>query len=103
MDLVHAADGRTAPAISLQRLRRPLRAAEQFGAGGHRELVDALGRLLEQDDDTNDQAVAMAEAMVSVLICDAMTRRFFDGRSGALRQFADKLRKTVDSFEANIR
>ena len=69
----------------------------------YQELVDALGRLLEQDDDTDDQAVAMAEAMVSVLIYDAMTRRFFDRRSGALRQFADKLRKAVDSFEANIR
>ena len=106
VNLVHAQDQRTAPAISLQGLRRPLRAPEQClfrGAGEYQELVDALGRLLEQDDDTDDQAVAMAEAMVSVLIYDAMTRRFFDRRSGALRQFADKLRKAVDSFEANIR
>jgi hypothetical protein len=103
VNLVHAHDQRTAPAISLQGLRRPLRAPEQCGAGEHRDLVDALGRLLEQDDDTDDQAVAMAEAMVSVLIYDAMTRRFFDRRSGALRQFADKLRKAVNSFEANIR
>ena len=106
MNLVHAQDQRTAPAISLQGLRRPLRAPEQClfrGAGENQELVDALGRLLEQNDDTDDQAVAMAEAMVSVLIYDAMTRRFFDRRSGALRQFADKLRKAVNSFEANIR
>ena len=106
MSLAHAQDQRTAPAISLQGLRRPLRGPEQCllrGAGENRDLMDALGRLLEQDDDKDDQAVAMAEAMISVLIYDAMTRRFFDRRSGALRQFANKLREAVDSFEANIR
>lgn len=103
MSQVLVPDLQTAPPISLQELRRPLRAHEQrlfHGVGEGRDLVSALQSLLEQDD---DEAVAMAEAVVFLLIGDEMERRFFDVRSGDLRRFTDQLEKAVDSFEASIR
>jgi hypothetical protein len=90
-------------AISLQELRRPLRHQEQClfrGADKSRDSLDALGRLLEQGD---EQAEAVAEAMAYALIYGAMTRRLLDRNRGALPEFVGRLRKAVDSFEANIR
>ena len=65
--------------------------------------MNELGRLLGPGDGQDDQAEAMAEAMVSVLIYNAMTKRFCHRHSGALPQFAGKIRKAVSSFEASIR
>ena len=103
MSQVLVPDLQTVPPISLQELRRPLHAREQGlfrGVGEGRDLLSALQSLLEQDD---DEAVAMAEAAVFLLISDEMERRFFDVRSGDLRRFTDQLEKAVDSFEASIR
>ena len=102
MSQVLAPDLQTAPPISLRELRRPLRARESrlvSGVDEDRDLVSALQSLLEQDD----EAVAMAEAAVFLLISDEMERRFFDVRSGDLRRFTDQLEKAVDLFEASIR
>ena len=41
--------------------------------------------------------------MAYALIYGAMTRRLFDRHRGAVPEFVDRLRKAVDSFEANIR
>ena len=90
-------------AISLRGLRRPLRAQDRClfrGADKRRDALDALGALLEQGD---EQAEAVAEAMAYALIYGAMTKRMLDQRSGAVPEFVGRLRKAVDSFEANIR
>ena len=65
--------------------------------------MNKLDHMLGPGDGQDDEAVAVAEAMVGVLIYDEMTKRFFDRRSGAVPRFAGRLRKAVSSFEASIR
>ena len=103
MEQVHPRDRRMAAAISLQGLRRPLRPGERCllrGADDSRASLGEFGRLLEQGD---EQTEAIAEAMAYALIYRAMTKRLFDRRRGAVPEFVGRLRKAVDSFEANIR
>ena len=70
------------------------------GVDKSRDSLDALGRLLEQGD---EQAEAIASAMACALIYRTMTERMLDHRHGAVPRFAGRLRKAVESFEANIR
>ena len=103
MEHVYPRERQVTPTISLQGLRRPLRRQEQRvfrGADKSQDCLHALDRLLEQGD---EQAEAVAEAMAYALIYGAMTRRLFDRHRGAVPEFVGRLRKAVDSFEANIR
>ncbi len=100
MGRIQARERRMTPAISLQELRRPLRRREQrLPAGRGRDVLNALGRLVEQGD---EQAEAVAEALACALICEAMTTRLIDERRGAVPEFIGRIRKAVDAFEANL-
>lgn len=94
---------RTGSNISLQDLRRPLYSQEPClsrRAWADGDLVRALQGLLDQDD---ENAAAVAEALVLLLIDDEITKRLFDARNGTLQRFTDRLEKAVDSFDASLR
>ena len=103
MNQAHPRERRITSAVSLQALQRPLSVQERRLLSGfdkgHDPLAE-LDRLLDQGD---EQAEAVSEAMAYALVYRTMMERMFDRRRGAVPRFVGRLRKVVDSIEANVR